>query len=170
MAALSLLHLMLLNSVTSVPLNSRSATIGGVGFPAVAFCAKERAGLLNIRGGGIQEIVTSEDIQTIIDDHTDTPEGGKGKLVVVEFTSKDCVPCQSVAPLYMELSESDEFEESVLFLKVDVDANPEIAMEYQVTGWPAFLFIKNGDVQTEIVGGKLAHATLYDWIRLLMPK
>lgn len=112
----------------------------------------------------------SDDIQTIIDDHTNTREGGKGKFAVVEFTSKDCAPCQLVAPLYTELSESDEFEESVLLLKVDANANPKIAIEYQVTSWPAFVFIKDGDVKVEVVGGKLVHAILYDWIRLLMPK
>jgi len=150
---------LLLNSVSIAM--SRGSTLGA-GLPRVAFCTKERA-ILNLRGGEIQEIETSEDIQAIIDD-------AKGKkLVVVEFTSKDCAPCKLVGPLYMELSESDEFED-VIFLKVDVDEYPDIATEYQVTGWPAFLFIKNGEVQTEIVGGKLAQATLYDWVKLLIPK
>jgi thioredoxin 1 len=91
---------------------------------------------------------------------------------VIYFTSKDCPPCQTVSPLYDELSESEEFggPEKVLFLKIDVDENPETATKYGVTGWPTFLFIKNGEVQTELVGGKLAEATLYDWVKLLVPK
>lgn len=152
---------LLLDSVSFAINRGSNLGAGLSGLSRVAFCTKQRA-VLNIRGGEIQEVETSEDIQAIIDDAT-------GRLVVVEFTSKDCAPCKLVGPLYMELSESDEFE-SVLFLKVDVDEHPDIATEYQVTGWPAFLFIKNGDVQTEIVGGKLAQATLYDWVKLLMPK
>lgn len=54
MAAVSLINMMLLNSVTSTPLKSGSATIC-VGFPPVAFCAKERAILL-LRGGGTQGV------------------------------------------------------------------------------------------------------------------
>ena len=94
----------------------------------------------------------------------------KDKLVVIDFFSTDCAPCEKVAPLYEELSQSEEFSEKVIFLKVNVDNHPFITAKYSVTGWPTFLFIKNGEVQTEIVGGKLAEATLYDWVRLLMPK
>jgi thioredoxin 1 len=104
-----------------------------------------------------------EDIATALENHAD-------KLVVIDFTSKNCQPCKKVAPLYEELSESEEFSEKVVFLKVDVDENQDAVSKYQVTGWPTFIFIKKGEVQSEIVGGKLAEATLYDWVKLLMPK
>mmetsp|Transcript_44580 Transcript_44580/g.108065 ORF Transcript_44580/g.108065 Transcript_44580/m.108065 type:complete len:233 (-) Transcript_44580:2008-2706(-) len=119
--------------------------------------------LHQLRGGDIIHAITLEEIETVIAEH---PE----KLVVIDFTSKDCPPCKKVAPLYEELSESEEFLSDVVFLKVDVDENPEAVAKYQVTGWPTFIFIKQGEVQTEIVGGKLAEATLYDWVKLLMPK
>ena len=51
-----------------------------------------------------------------------------------------------------------------------VDENPASASKYQVTGWPTFLFFKKGEKQMEIVGGKLAEATLYDWVKLMAPK
>lgn len=92
------------------------------------------------------------------------------KLIVIDFYSNDCKPCEQVAPLYVELSESEEFDEKVVFVKINVQDQPEITAKYQVTGWPTFLFIKNSKVLTEIVGGKLAEATLYDWVKLLMPK
>lgn len=93
-----------------------------------------------------------------------------GKLVVVDFYSNNCAPCEKVSPLYAELSESEEFQDNVVFLKVNVGDQPDIAQKYGITGWPTFVFIKNGQVQTEIVGGKLAEATLYDWVKMLMPK
>lgn len=104
-----------------------------------------------------------EEIEAILEEHVE-------KLVVIDFTSKDCPPCKKVAPLYEELSESEEFENRVVFLKVDVDENVDAVQKYGVTGWPTFLFLKRGEVQSEIVGGKLAEATLYDWVRLLAPK
>jgi thioredoxin 1 len=104
-----------------------------------------------------------EEIETVI---SENPE----KLVVIDFTSKNCPPCEKVAPLYEELSESEEFAEKVICLKVDVDENPDAVNKYGVTGWPTFLFVKRGEVQAEIVGGKLVEATLYDWVKLLMPK
>ena len=94
------------------------------------------------------------------------------KLVVIDFWSNNCPPCEKVAPLYQELSEDiDEFPtDKVIFLKINVEEHPMITQKYGITGWPTFVFIKNGEVQTEIVGGKLAEATLYDWVKLLMPK
>ena len=95
---------------------------------------------------------------------------GNDHLVVIDFYSTNCPPCEKIAPLYEELSLSDEFATGVTFVKVNVDTNPLAVQKYGVTGWPTFLFVKKGEVQTEVVGGKLAEATLYDWIRLLKPK
>lgn len=75
-----------------------------------------------------------------------------------------------MAPLYQDLSIDSQFDDKVVFLEVHVQSQPLIVSKYQVTGWPTFLFIKNGQVQTEIVGGKLAEETLAEWIKLLMPK
>lgn len=89
---------------------------------------------------------------------------------MIDFYSNNCTPCEKVAPLFLELSESDEFLDKVVFLKVNVEEQPSITAKYQVTGWPTFLFIKAGKVMTEIVGGKIAEATLYDWVKLFVSK
>jgi thioredoxin 1 len=100
----------------------------------------------------------------------DILEEAKGQLVVIDFFSNNCPPCERVAPLFEELAASPEFQAKVVFIKVNVEEHPMICNQYGVTGWPTFLFLKEGKVQTEIVGGKLAEATLYDWVKLLMPK
>lgn len=121
-----------------------------------------------------------EELDQILADSTE-------KLVVIDFYSNNCPPCDAVAPLYQVLSESEEFQgddnndngndgdatevaNKVVFVKINAQEQPDIAARYQVTGWPTFIFIKRGQVVTEIVGGKLAEATLYDWVKLLMPK
>ena len=91
----------------------------------------------------------------------DILEDAKGKLVVIDFYSDDCAPCDKIAPLYEELSQSEIFQDKVVFLKVNVANHPVITQQYGITGWPTFLFLRDGKVQTEIVGGKLAEATLY---------
>ena len=47
---------------------------------------------------------------------------------------------------------------NVVFLKIDVDENPETAAKYSVSAMPTFLFIKRGEVADKLMGanpGKL---------------
>lgn len=41
---------------------------------------------------------------------------------------------------------------NVVFLKVDVDENPETAAKYSVSAMPTFLFIKSGEVVDRLMG------------------
>jgi thiol-disulfide isomerase/thioredoxin len=52
---------------------------------------------------------------------------------------------------YHELSDSEEFS-NVVFLKIDVDENPDTAAKYQVRAMPTFLFIKRGEVIDKLMG------------------
>ena len=119
--------------------------------------------LLSIRGGddgqnnNIQTITSLSQIQTIIstsDQH----------LVVLDFTSNNCPPCEMIAPIYQDLSELEEFQQGVIFCKVNVSYYPNVAEEYNVDGWPTFLLFKNGRVVDSIVGGQAAKAGLYNLI------
>ena len=47
-----------------------------------------------------------------------------------------------IAPVFNEIS-SDIQNQNVLFVKVDIDKNPEIASRYQVRSMPTFLFLRN---------------------------
>uniref|UniRef100_A0A0P4VVN3 Thioredoxin n=1 Tax=Scylla olivacea TaxID=85551 RepID=A0A0P4VVN3_SCYOL len=61
------------------------------------------------------------------------------KLVVVDFYATWCGPCKMIAPKIQEMSEDMS---DVVFLKVDVDESEEVAMAYQVSCMPTFVFIK----------------------------
>nr|XP_009861478.1 thioredoxin-like [Ciona intestinalis] len=63
------------------------------------------------------------------------------KLVVVDFTAGWCGPCRIIAPKFQSIAEENP---DVDFLKVDVDANQDLADEYKVQGVPTFIFIRNG--------------------------
>lgn len=84
-------------------------------------------------------------------------------LVVIYFTAHNCPPCKMIAPIYEELSNSEEFA-GVKFVKVNVNESPETAAKFNVDGWPTFILFKGGEKRDEIVGGNAAKLGLYDMV------
>lgn len=72
------------------------------------------------------------------------------KLVVVDFYATWCGPCKMIEPFLKQ--QSDILSDVVIFLKVDVDENEEIASEYEISCMPTFLFIKRKEKVDEISG------------------
>jgi len=70
--------------------------------------------------------------------------------VIVDFWAEWCMPCRMIAPVVDELSR--EYDGKVKFVKVDTDANPAIAIQYQIMGIPTLLFFKNGSPVDKVVG------------------
>lgn len=75
-------------------------------------------------------------------------------LVVVDFYATWCGPCKMIAPQIEELAKT---ETTVLFLKVDVDDNEEVAEIYKIEAMPTFKFFKGGAEipQTEMKGANI---------------
>lgn len=126
--------------------------------------------LLSLRAGGgdddnIRTITSLSQLQAILGEAR-----GDDRLVVLDFAANDCPPCRAVAPVYEELSRSDEFASRVVFCKVNVSDHPEVAERYGVDGWPTFLLFKGADgggeaaVVDGVVGGRAAKAGLYDLV------
>ncbi|XP_050719668.1 thioredoxin-2-like [Eriocheir sinensis] len=61
------------------------------------------------------------------------------KLVVVDFYATWCGPCKMIAPKLQEMSSQMT---DVVFLKVDVDECEDVAVTYQISCMPTFLFFK----------------------------
>ena len=57
------------------------------------------------------------------------------RTTVVDFTARWCGPCQLIAPAVAAMAR--EFPDAV-FVKVDVDVNPETVRACQVSGFPTF--------------------------------
>lgn len=108
---------------------------------------------------------TSNDDNEDDNDESEGKSDNKGNLVIIYFTANNCPPCKMIGPIYQDISEVQDFiDKNVQFVKVNVNDNPEIATKYNVDGWPTFLFIKDGQVKDEIVGGNAAKMGLYDMV------
>lgn len=70
--------------------------------------------------------------------------------VLVDFWAEWCGPCRMVAPVVEELSH--DYEGKLLVTKVDVDSNPNTAMQFGIRNIPTILFIKNGEIVDKHVG------------------
>ncbi|MDX1578505.1 MAG: thioredoxin [Gemmatimonadota bacterium] len=73
-------------------------------------------------------------------------------LALVDFWAEWCGPCRMVEPIVKELAE--EYAETVKIGKLDVDANPETAMRFNVRSIPNILFFKDGEVVDSVLGAQ----------------
>lgn len=70
--------------------------------------------------------------------------------VLVDFTAVWCGPCKMLEPIVSELAE--EWADQVKVVKLDVDDNQNIAMQYQVMGVPTLALFKGGEIKERLTG------------------
>lgn len=76
-------------------------------------------------------------------------EAAGEKLVVIDFFAVWCGPCKVIAP---KLAELQTQYSDIIVLKVDVDECEDLAMKYDVSSMPTFLFLKNKQVVDSFSG------------------
>ena len=64
--------------------------------------------------------------------------------VIVDFHALWCSPCKMQSPILKEVA--SELGERVRVIKIDVDANNQIASRYSVQSVPTIIIFKNGRV------------------------
>jgi len=72
------------------------------------------------------------------------------RTIIVDFWAPTCMPCRLMEPGLEKIAASHQ--EKVKVLTVNVNENPKTSSRYFVRTLPTLLFIKDGQVRTQIIG------------------
>lgn len=70
--------------------------------------------------------------------------------VLVDFWAEWCGPCKMIAPILEQVA--DEYKGRLSLVKLDVEENQNIAMQYGVRSIPTLMLFKGGVVEAQHVG------------------
>jgi thioredoxin len=70
--------------------------------------------------------------------------------VVVDFYADWCGPCKMIEPIVHKLA--DEYDGKVKFVKIDTDANQDLAMKFGIMSIPTVMFFSGGKVEDIVIG------------------
>lgn len=70
--------------------------------------------------------------------------------VLVDFWATWCGPCKMIAPIVKDIA--DEYDGKILVGKVNVDEEPDLTMQYNVSSIPTLMVFKNGQLVNKAVG------------------
>lgn len=73
------------------------------------------------------------------------------KTILIDFYADWCGPCRMVSPIVDEIAEENP---DILVGKINVDDDPELAMEFGVTSIPMLVVMKDQKIKDQSVGAR----------------
>lgn len=86
--------------------------------------------------------------------------------VIADFWAEWCEPCKTLSPALEKVTE--EAEGAFQLVKIDVDANQELAQQYGVQGIPTVIAFRDGEEVSRFTGA-LPERAINDWVTSVMP-
>jgi len=87
--------------------------------------------------------MASQNVTEVSQDTWDAEVLKSDQPVLIDFWATWCGPCVALAPVVEQVGA--ELAGKVKVVKVDVDANPELAVQHGIRGIPALLVYKAGE-------------------------
>ncbi len=81
--------------------------------------------------------------------------------VVVDFWAPWCNPCVGFAPVFEQVAQ--ELAGQVRFVKIDTEAQQNLAARYQIRSIPTVMVFKNGQ-RVDVINGALPKSQFSQWL------
>ena len=104
-------------------------------------------------------------VVTITKENFEAEVVGAKVPVVIDFWASWCGPCQMQSPVVDAVAES--MGDQVKVCKVNVDEQPQLALNYQIVSIPTLVFMKDGMFQKKMVGLQTQDA-IEDYLKTLL--